>query len=82
IGDEIYSTVDACKIADEMSIAIERLQQEANEIHAEKIARNANLLALVAAAQQYSDPYYQASTTTSKLLQTPETRMWILIQDT
>ncbi|GKA97493.1 hypothetical protein Tco_0825387 [Tanacetum coccineum] len=28
IGDEIYSTVDACKTANEMSIAIERLQQE------------------------------------------------------
>nr|GEX40447.1 DNA-directed RNA polymerase IV subunit 1 isoform X1 [Tanacetum cinerariifolium] len=28
IGDEIYSTVDACKAAHEMWIAIERLQQE------------------------------------------------------
>ncbi|GKA96311.1 hypothetical protein Tco_0818406 [Tanacetum coccineum] len=28
IGDEIYSTVDACKIAHEMWIAIKRLQQE------------------------------------------------------
>ncbi|GKC95496.1 hypothetical protein Tco_1160938, partial [Tanacetum coccineum] len=27
IGDEIYSTVDACKIAHDMWIAIERLQQ-------------------------------------------------------
>ncbi|GKF02663.1 hypothetical protein Tco_0029586, partial [Tanacetum coccineum] len=27
IGDEIYSTVDACNIANEMWIAIERLQQ-------------------------------------------------------
>ncbi|GKA86788.1 hypothetical protein Tco_0808499, partial [Tanacetum coccineum] len=27
IGDEIYSTVDACKIAQEMWEAIERLQQ-------------------------------------------------------
>ncbi|GJU00882.1 hypothetical protein Tco_1111220, partial [Tanacetum coccineum] len=35
-------------------------QKEANEIHAEKTARNANPLALVAAAQQYPDPYYQA----------------------
>ncbi|GJZ50371.1 hypothetical protein Tco_0604561 [Tanacetum coccineum] len=92
IGDEIYSTVDACKTAHEMWIAIERLQQEwsrfvtlvkqkeeldtasyhklfdilkqyqkeANEIRAEKIARNANPLVLVAAAQQYPDPYYQA----------------------
>ncbi|GJX94842.1 hypothetical protein Tco_0349428 [Tanacetum coccineum] len=28
IGDEIYSTVDACTTANEMWIAIERLQQE------------------------------------------------------
>ncbi|GJX18018.1 hypothetical protein Tco_0218850 [Tanacetum coccineum] len=35
-------------------------QKEVNEIRAEKIARNANPLALVAAAQQYPDPYYQA----------------------
>ncbi|GKC53852.1 hypothetical protein Tco_1076597 [Tanacetum coccineum] len=75
IGDEIYSTVDACKTAHEIWIAMERLQQvsyhklfdvlkknqkEVNEICAERIAKNANLLALVAAAQQYPDPYYQA----------------------
>ncbi|GKB31125.1 hypothetical protein Tco_0870526, partial [Tanacetum coccineum] len=125
IGDEIYSTVDACKTAHEMWIAIERLQQgkslniqdvktnlfwefgkfishdgesmesfyikfykmmnemirnnltvatmqvnlfdilkqyqkEDNEIYAERIAKNANPLALVDAAQQYPDPYYQA----------------------
>ncbi|GJR24847.1 hypothetical protein Tco_0973374 [Tanacetum coccineum] len=125
IGDEIYSTVDACKTTHEMWIAIERLQQgeclniqdvktnlfwefrkftshdeelmesyysrfykminemirnnltvatmqvnlfdvlkqyqkEVNEIRAERIAKNANPLALVASAQQYPDPYYQA----------------------
>ncbi|GJZ01414.1 hypothetical protein Tco_0519375 [Tanacetum coccineum] len=103
IGDEIYSTVDACKTAHDMWIAIKRLlhgeslnkqdvktslfwefgrfkqtqdldnesyhklfdilkqyQKEVNEIRAEKIARNANPLALVAAAQQYPKPYYQA----------------------
>ncbi|GJZ91242.1 hypothetical protein Tco_0663169 [Tanacetum coccineum] len=75
IGDEIYSTVDACKIAHDMWIAIERLQQvsyhklfdvlkqyqkEVNEIRAERIAKNANPLALVAAAQPNPDPYYQA----------------------
>nr|GEZ83132.1 hypothetical protein [Tanacetum cinerariifolium] len=68
IGDEIYSTVYACKTAYEMRIAIERLQQgeslniqnEVNEIRAKRIAKNANLLALVAAAQQYPDSYYQA----------------------
>ncbi|GJR38392.1 retrovirus-related pol polyprotein from transposon TNT 1-94 [Tanacetum coccineum] len=113
IGDEICSTVDSCKIAHDMWIAIERLQQgeslniqhvktnlfwefgkftshdgesmesyysrfykmmnemirnnltvatmqEVNEIRAERIATNANPLALVAATQQYLDPYYQA----------------------
>ncbi|GKB29698.1 retrovirus-related pol polyprotein from transposon TNT 1-94 [Tanacetum coccineum] len=116
IGDEIYSTVDACKTAHEIWIAIKRLQQgeslniqdvktnlfwefgkftshdeesmesyysrfykmmnemirnnltvatmqyqkKVNEICAERIAKNANLLVLVATAQQYPDPYYQA----------------------
>ncbi|GKD37816.1 integrase, catalytic region, zinc finger, CCHC-type containing protein [Tanacetum coccineum] len=72
--DEIYSTVDACKIAHEMWIAIERLQQvssitstrmvkyqkEVNEIRVERIAKNDNPLALVVAASSYLDPYYQA----------------------
>ncbi|GJX17254.1 hypothetical protein Tco_0218086 [Tanacetum coccineum] len=118
IGDEIYSTVDACKKAHDMWIAIERLQhgeslniqdvmtnlfwefgkftshdgesmesyysrfykmmnemirnnltvatmqvnyqKEVNEIHSDRIAKNANPLALVAAAQHYPNPYYQA----------------------
>ncbi|GJU48172.1 hypothetical protein Tco_1217727 [Tanacetum coccineum] len=130
IGDDIYSTVDACKTANEMWIAIERLQQgeslnvqdvktnlfwefgkftsrdgesmesyysrfyklmneltrkqpckynnasersiflnnstrmqyqnEVNDIRAERIAKSANPLALLAAAQPYSDNYYQA----------------------
>nr|GEU41081.1 retrovirus-related Pol polyprotein from transposon TNT 1-94 [Tanacetum cinerariifolium] len=68
IGDEIYSTVDACKTAHEMWIAIKRLQQgkslniqdEVNEIRAERIDKNANPLALVVTAQQYPNPYYQA----------------------
>ncbi|GJR05520.1 hypothetical protein Tco_0528504 [Tanacetum coccineum] len=138
IGDEIYSTVDACNTANEMWIAIERLQQvyfsemenpwsritsrfyklmneltrnnlqvttmqvnvqflqqlqpewsrfvtivkqaekidivsyhrlfdilkqfqlEVNDIRAERIAKSANPLALIAAAQPYSDTYYQA----------------------
>ncbi|GKC65316.1 hypothetical protein Tco_1097914 [Tanacetum coccineum] len=93
IGDEIYSTVDACKTAHEMWEAIERLQQEwsrfvtivkqqhkldevsyhklfnilkqyqkeVNEIRVERIAKNANPLALVATAQPHQDPYYQTS---------------------
>ncbi|GKE30678.1 hypothetical protein Tco_1446062 [Tanacetum coccineum] len=116
IEDEIYSTVDACKTAHDMWIAIERLQhgeslniqdvktklflefgkftshdgesmesyysrfykmmnemirnnltvatmQEVNEIRVERIAKNANPLALVAAAQQYPNSYYQAPKT-------------------
>ncbi|GJU19124.1 hypothetical protein Tco_1147090 [Tanacetum coccineum] len=82
IGDEIYSTVDACKTAHDMWIAIEdynrenlltfkilisqaifdvlkQYQKEVNEICAERIAKNANPLVLVTAAQQYPDPYYQ-----------------------
>ncbi|GJR71923.1 retrovirus-related pol polyprotein from transposon TNT 1-94 [Tanacetum coccineum] len=39
---------------------LKQYQKEVNKIRAEKIAKNANLLALVAAAQQYPDPYYQA----------------------
>ncbi|GJY35287.1 integrase, catalytic region, zinc finger, CCHC-type containing protein [Tanacetum coccineum] len=100
IGDEIYSTVDACKTSHEMWEAIERLQQgesltiqdvktnlfwefgkftshdgetmeshytsfnqngQVNEIRVERIAKNANPLALVATAQPHQDPYYQAS---------------------
>nr|GEY30395.1 hypothetical protein [Tanacetum cinerariifolium] len=94
IGDEIYSTVDACQTAQEMWEAIERLQQEwsrsvtivkqqhkldevsyqklfdilkqyqkeVNELCAERLAKNANPLALVATAQANHDPYYQTST--------------------
>ncbi|GJW76654.1 zinc finger, CCHC-type containing protein [Tanacetum coccineum] len=93
IGDEIYSTVDACQTAQEMWEAIERLQQEwsrfvtivkqqhkldevsyhklfdilkqyqkeVNELRAERMAKNANPLALVATAQTLQDPYYQSS---------------------
>nr|GFA94744.1 integrase, catalytic region, zinc finger, CCHC-type, peptidase aspartic, catalytic [Tanacetum cinerariifolium] len=110
IRDEIYSTVDACQVAQEMWKAIERLQQgeslniqdvktnlfwefersrfvtivkqqhkldevsfhklfdilkqyqnKVNELRAERLARNANPLALVATAQANQDPYYQTS---------------------
>nr|GEX41552.1 retrovirus-related Pol polyprotein from transposon TNT 1-94 [Tanacetum cinerariifolium] len=102
IGDDIYSTVDACQTAQEMWEAIERLQQgdslniqdpewsrfvmivkqqhkldevsyhklfdmlkqyqnEVNELCAEKLARNANPLTLVATAQASQDPFYQSS---------------------
>ncbi|GJR62848.1 hypothetical protein Tco_1505010 [Tanacetum coccineum] len=60
IGDEIYSTVDACETAHDMWIVIERLQQ-VNEIRVERIAKNANPLALIADPSSYPNPYYQAS---------------------
>ncbi|GJZ09489.1 retrovirus-related pol polyprotein from transposon TNT 1-94 [Tanacetum coccineum] len=99
IGDDIYSTVDACKTANEMWIAIERLQQ-GESLNVQDVKTNmfwefrkftshdgesmesyysrfyklmneftrsnlqvttiANPLALLAAAQPYSDNYYQA----------------------
>ncbi|GJR34621.1 hypothetical protein Tco_1210305 [Tanacetum coccineum] len=40
---------------------LKQYQKEVNEIRAERIAKNANPLALVAAAQPHQDPYYQAS---------------------
>ncbi|GKA82766.1 hypothetical protein Tco_0789514, partial [Tanacetum coccineum] len=39
---------------------LKQYQKEVNEIHAERIAKNAKPLALVASAQQHQDPYYQA----------------------
>ncbi|GJT27004.1 putative ribonuclease H-like domain-containing protein [Tanacetum coccineum] len=39
---------------------LKQCQKEVNAICAERIAKNANPLALVAVAQQYPDPYYQA----------------------
>nr|GEZ44418.1 hypothetical protein [Tanacetum cinerariifolium] len=80
IRDDIYSTVNAWQMAQEMWEAIERLQQgqrsissttsagmvkryqnEVNELRAEKLARNANPLALVATTQASQDPFYQSS---------------------
>ncbi|GJS63655.1 hypothetical protein Tco_0678219 [Tanacetum coccineum] len=40
---------------------LKQYQKEVNEIRAERIAKNANPLALVATAQPYQDPYYQTS---------------------
>nr|GEY64891.1 hypothetical protein [Tanacetum cinerariifolium] len=39
---------------------LKQYQKEVNEIRAERIAKNTNPSTLVAAAQQYPDPYYQA----------------------
>ncbi|GJU04200.1 hypothetical protein Tco_1114538 [Tanacetum coccineum] len=68
IDNDIYSTVDACPNACEMWKAIERLKQvltstttrmaknEVNEIRAERLARTANTLALVAQQQPVYHP--------------------------
>ncbi|GJY53851.1 retrovirus-related pol polyprotein from transposon TNT 1-94 [Tanacetum coccineum] len=40
---------------------LKQYQNEVNELDSERIAKNANLLALVATAQPYQDPYYQTS---------------------
>nr|GEU89916.1 retrovirus-related Pol polyprotein from transposon TNT 1-94 [Tanacetum cinerariifolium] len=40
---------------------LKQYQKEVNELHAERLARNANPLALVATAQANQDPYYQTS---------------------
>ncbi|GJS02039.1 hypothetical protein Tco_0318547, partial [Tanacetum coccineum] len=40
---------------------LKQYQKEVNELRAERIAKNANLLALVATAQPCQDPYYQTS---------------------
>ncbi|GJZ29483.1 hypothetical protein Tco_0574130, partial [Tanacetum coccineum] len=38
---------------------LKQFQLEVNDIRAERIAKSANPLALIAAAQPYSDTYYQ-----------------------
>nr|GFC13693.1 Gag-Pol polyprotein [Tanacetum cinerariifolium] len=40
---------------------LKQYQNEVNELRVEKLARNANPLALVATAQASQDPYYQTS---------------------
>ncbi|GJR42264.1 hypothetical protein Tco_1310367 [Tanacetum coccineum] len=40
---------------------LKQYQKEVNGLHAERMAKNANQLALVATAQTLQDPYYQTS---------------------
>nr|GEV47292.1 hypothetical protein [Tanacetum cinerariifolium] len=75
IGDEIYSTPEWSRFVmiikqqhklDEVSFhklfdIMKKYQKEVNELRAERLARNANLLALVATAQVNQNPYYQTS---------------------
>nr|GEV19172.1 integrase, catalytic region, zinc finger, CCHC-type, peptidase aspartic, catalytic [Tanacetum cinerariifolium] len=75
IGDEIYSTPEWSRFVtivkqqhklDEVSChklfdILKQYQKEVNELRAERLARDANPLALVATAQANQDPYYQTS---------------------
>ncbi|GKC96545.1 hypothetical protein Tco_1161987 [Tanacetum coccineum] len=63
-------------------------QNKVNEIRAERIARNANPLALVAVTQNYPDDYYQAppapkhfKTYTPSSIQTTSTRTHVVIRN-
>ncbi|GJR51023.1 hypothetical protein Tco_1401544 [Tanacetum coccineum] len=47
-------------IRNNLTVATMQYQKEVNEIRAERIAKNANPLALVVAAQSHQDPYYRA----------------------
>ncbi|GJZ87932.1 integrase, catalytic region, zinc finger, CCHC-type containing protein [Tanacetum coccineum] len=95
IRDEIYSTVDACKTAHEMWIAIERLQQGKEiakpitppsesafeeDSDPEQAQRDKDMQKNWHSLQSTSKRSTNLPTTTSKLLQTLEKRMWILIQ--
>ncbi|GKA51492.1 retrovirus-related pol polyprotein from transposon TNT 1-94 [Tanacetum coccineum] len=52
---------------------LKQYQKEVNELRAERIAKNANPLALVATAQPYQDPYYQTSKHKGKEIAKPIT---------
>nr|GEW89195.1 hypothetical protein [Tanacetum cinerariifolium] len=52
---------------------LKQYQKEVNEIRAERLARNANPLALVAIAQANQDPYYQTSKYKGKEIAKPIT---------
>ncbi|GJU13872.1 hypothetical protein Tco_1136268 [Tanacetum coccineum] len=93
IGDEIYSTIDACKTAHEMWIAIKRLQtgkeiaqtnQPLSESLLEKGQVSWTSLESIRICEKFWNSlqkYFKSSThlptTTLKLLHTPETRMRI-----
>ncbi|GJR14014.1 hypothetical protein Tco_0796666 [Tanacetum coccineum] len=55
-----YNNASECSISSTASTRMVKFQKEVNDIRAERIAKSANPLALLAAAQPYSDNYYQA----------------------
>ncbi|GJZ72325.1 hypothetical protein Tco_0636176 [Tanacetum coccineum] len=54
---------------------LKQYQKEVNELRAERIAKNANPLALVATAQRYQDPYYQTSKSHKSYVPTSKTSL-------
>ncbi|GJT62167.1 retrovirus-related pol polyprotein from transposon TNT 1-94 [Tanacetum coccineum] len=54
---------------------LKQYQKEVNELRAESIAKNANPLALVAAAQPYQDLYYQTSKSHKSYVPTSKTSL-------
>nr|GEY91420.1 hypothetical protein [Tanacetum cinerariifolium] len=54
-----FPSRESCSFSNESSAGVKQYQKEVNELHAERLARNANPLALVATAQANQDPYYQ-----------------------
>ncbi|GJS62793.1 probable E3 ubiquitin-protein ligase LOG2, partial [Tanacetum coccineum] len=57
---------------------LKQYQKEVNDIRAERIAKSANPLALLAAAQPYSDNYYQAPKTKGNKTEDTTPRVWPL----
>nr|GEW33660.1 hypothetical protein [Tanacetum cinerariifolium] len=87
IGDEIYSTPEWSRFVtivkqqhklDKVSYhklfdILKQYQNEVNDLHAERLGRNANPLALVATAQANQDPYYQTSRSHKSHAPSPKT---------
>ncbi|GKB00364.1 retrovirus-related pol polyprotein from transposon TNT 1-94 [Tanacetum coccineum] len=84
IGDDIYSTVDACKTANKMWIAIERLQQgesiERYKIDPDKLSGIRTCKRIALSLQSISRSSTNLPTTTFELLQTLRTRLKIPYQ--
>ncbi|GJW11897.1 ribonuclease H-like domain-containing protein [Tanacetum coccineum] len=71
IANDIYSTVDACLNANKCRKQLKATPDEVNEIRAERLARNANPLALVAATHQ---PFYHPQPKPTHYTQSSTTR--------
>ncbi|GJW60279.1 retrovirus-related pol polyprotein from transposon TNT 1-94 [Tanacetum coccineum] len=59
--ERLQQLKDASPMSSSSTTSTGMCRKEVNELRAERIAKNANPLALVATAQPYQDPYYQTS---------------------